>query len=68
MIQIKGPTGDQVGDSRGKTSDMLEFTVQHQGIHRFCFINKSPYSETIDFDVHVNHFAYAEQHAKDGER
>ena len=26
----------------------------------------NPYHETIDFDVHVGHFSYFEQHAKDG--
>ncbi|KAL0445073.1 UNVERIFIED_CONTAM: Transmembrane emp24 domain-containing protein p24beta2 [Sesamum latifolium] len=31
----------------------------------FCFTNKSPYHETIDFDVHVGHFKYHNQHAKD---
>ncbi|KAG5541059.1 hypothetical protein RHGRI_021069 [Rhododendron griersonianum] len=31
----------------------------------FCFTNKSPYHETIDFDVHEAHFSYYDQHAKD---
>ncbi|XP_058068993.1 transmembrane emp24 domain-containing protein p24beta2-like [Magnolia sinica] len=31
----------------------------------FCFTNKSLYNETIDFDIHVGHFAYLDQHAKD---
>lgn len=66
MIQIKGPSGEQIRDSRGKTSEKLEFIVQKKGVHRFCFTNKSPYHETIDFDIHVNHFAYFDQHAKDG--
>jgi hypothetical protein len=42
--------------------------AQTKGLYRFCFTNKSPYQETVDFDVHVNHFAYFDQHAKDGER
>lgn len=40
--------------------------AQKKGLHRFCFTNKSPYQETIDFDVHVGHFTYYDQHAKDG--
>ncbi|CAA6670702.1 unnamed protein product [Spirodela intermedia] len=66
-LVVKGPTGEQIRDSRGKTSDMFDFTVRHKGLHRFCFVNKSPYHETIQFDVHVAHFAYYEHHAKDGE-
>ncbi|XP_078437891.1 emp24/gp25L/p24 family/GOLD family protein [Wolffia australiana] len=64
-LVIKGPLGDQIRDSRGLTSDKVEFTVQRKGVHRFCFTNNSPYHETVDFDVHVSHFAYFEQHAKD---
>lgn len=63
---MKGPTGDQIHDSRDKTSEKFEFTVHRKGLHRFCFTNKSPYHETIDFDIHVGHFAYYDQHAKDG--
>lgn len=65
-FQVKGPTGDQIHDSRDKTSEKFEFTVHKKGLHRFCFTNKSPYHETIDFDIHVGHFAYFDQHAKDG--
>lgn len=63
---MKGPTGDQVQDFRDKTSEKFEFVAHRKGVHRFCFTNKSPYHETIDFDVQVNHFSYYEQHAKDG--
>ncbi|GMN27579.1 hypothetical protein TIFTF001_001716 [Ficus carica] len=62
---IKGPSNEQIHDIRDKTSEKYEFVVQHKGIYRFCFTNKSPYHETIDFDVHVGHFAYYDQHAKD---
>lgn len=41
--------------------------VQKAGVHHFCFTNKSPYHETIDFDVHSAHFTYYDEHAKDGE-
>nr|CAB3483631.1 unnamed protein product [Digitaria exilis] len=64
-LVVKDPNGAQVWDSRDKTSDKFEFIVQKRGVHRFCFTNKSPYHETIDFDVHVGHFSYFEQHAKD---
>ncbi|KAF3796633.1 Transmembrane emp24 domain-containing protein p24beta2 [Nymphaea thermarum] len=64
-LVVTGPSGEQLHDSRDKTSDMFEFLVHKRGLHRFCFKNKSPYHETIDFDVHVGHFAFYEQHAKD---
>ncbi|GJN04118.1 hypothetical protein PR202_ga21637 [Eleusine coracana subsp. coracana] len=64
-LVVKDPNGAQVRDSRDKTSDKFEFIVQKRGVHHFCFTNKSPYHETIDFDVHVGHFSYFDQHAKD---
>ncbi|KAJ3681277.1 hypothetical protein LUZ60_015766 [Juncus effusus] len=64
-LVVKDPSGAQIHDSRDKTSDKFEFVVQRRGLHRFCFTNKSPYHETIDFDVHVGHFSYFDQHAKD---
>lgn len=64
-LVVKGPSGDQIHDSRDKISEKFEFIVQKKGLHRFCFTNKSPYHETIDFDVHVAHFSYYDQHAKD---
>lgn len=66
FFQVKGPAGEQIHDSRDKTSDKFEFVVHKKGLHRFCFTNKSPYHETIDFDIHVAHFAHFDQHAKDG--
>ncbi|KAM7498464.1 hypothetical protein LguiA_022878 [Lonicera macranthoides] len=64
-LVIKGPSGEQIHDFRDKTSDKYEFMAQKKGLHRFCFTNKSPYHETVDFDVHVGHFSYYDQHAKD---
>ncbi|VVA26439.1 PREDICTED: transmembrane emp24 [Prunus dulcis] len=64
-LVIKGPSGEQINDIRDKTSEKFEFVVQKQGVHQFCFTNKSPYHETIDFDVHAAHFTYYDQHAKD---
>eukprot|EP00262_Sarcandra_glabra_P019546 TRINITY_DN739_c0_g1_i1.p1 TRINITY_DN739_c0_g1~~TRINITY_DN739_c0_g1_i1.p1 ORF type:complete len:213 (-),score=34.18 TRINITY_DN739_c0_g1_i1:232-870(-) len=64
-LVVKGPSGEQIHDSRDKSTEKFEFLVHNKGLHRFCFTNKSPYHETIDFDVHVGHFAYFDQHAKD---
>jgi len=64
-LVVKGPSGEQIHDSRDKTSEKFDFIVREKGVHKFCFTNKSPYHETIDFDVHVAHFAYYEEHAKD---
>lgn len=65
--QIHGPTGEQIHDFREQISAKHDFVVQKKGVYRFCFTNKSPYHETIDFDVQLGHFAYYDQHAKDGE-
>ncbi|KAM6548540.1 hypothetical protein CsatB_020216 [Cannabis sativa] len=64
-LVVKGPDDEQIHDIRDKASEKFEFVVQKKGLYRFCFTNKSPYQETIDFDVHVGHFAYYDQHAKD---
>lgn len=65
-FQIKGPSGEQIHGFRDKTSEKYEFVAYKKGIYQFCFTNKSPYHETIDFDVHVAHYAHYDQHAKDG--
>ncbi|KAL9316838.1 hypothetical protein ACSQ67_017839 [Phaseolus vulgaris] len=64
-LVVKGPSGDQMHDFRDKTSGKFDFVAHKSGVHKFCFTNKSPYHETVDFDVHVGHFSYFEQHAKD---
>lgn len=66
ISQVKDPLGTQIHDYRDKTSEKFEFMAQKRGLYRFCFTNKSPYHETIDFDVYIGHFSYFEQHAKDG--
>lgn len=63
---MKGPNNDQLHDFREKISEKFEFVAHQKGVHKFCFSNKSPYHETIDFDVHVGHFSYFDEHAKDG--
>ncbi|KAH9328324.1 hypothetical protein KI387_000432, partial [Taxus chinensis] len=64
-LVVKGPSGEQVHDSRDKSDDKFEFVAHIQGLYQFCFSNKSPYHETIDFDIHVGHIPYYEEHAKD---
>jgi len=65
---VKGPDGAQLHDTREKTSEKFEFVAHNKGLYRFCFANKSPYHETIDFDVHVGHYGYLDHHAKDGKK
>lgn len=64
-LVVKAPSGEQVHDSRDKSEDKFEFVAHSQGLYQFCFTNKSPYHETIDFDIHVGHIPYYEEHAKD---
>ncbi|CAK7349145.1 unnamed protein product [Dovyalis caffra] len=63
-LVIKGPSGEQIHDFRDKTSEKFEFVVHDKGVYTFCFTNKSPFLETIDFDVQITRFTYY-QHAKD---
>ncbi|GAA0184905.1 vesicle coat protein [Lithospermum erythrorhizon] len=64
-LEVKGPSGERIHEYHDRTSEKSEFVAHHEGIYRFCFTNKSPYHETIDFDVHAGHFTYQEEHAKD---
>ncbi|KAL8494835.1 hypothetical protein ACS0TY_019133 [Phlomoides rotata] len=64
-LLIKGPSGEKIHEFVEKTNEKYEFMVQKRGVYRFCFKNRSPFHETIDFDVHVGHFRYFDQHAKD---
>lgn len=63
---MKGPDGEQLHDTREKSSEKFEFIAHKKGIYHFCFGNRSPYHETIDFDVLVGHYGYVDHHAKDG--
>ncbi|CAI8593994.1 unnamed protein product [Vicia faba] len=63
-LVVKGPSGDQVRDFRDKISEKFDFIARTRGAYRFCFTNKSPYREKIDFDVHSNHFSTFDQHAQ----
>ncbi|KAL8160112.1 hypothetical protein V2J09_001649 [Rumex salicifolius] len=64
-LVVTGPSGDQIQDFRYKISEKFEFVAHQKGVYKFCFTNRSPYHETIDFDAHVGHYHYYEQHAKD---
>ncbi|KAI3949004.1 hypothetical protein MKW98_021610 [Papaver atlanticum] len=64
-LVVKGPTEEQIHDARDKTSEMFEFVAHKKGVHILCFTNKSPYHETLDFDIHVGHLTYFELHDKD---
>lgn len=64
---MTGPKGEHIQDFRDKTSDKSEFVVHHEGVYKFCFTNRSPHNETVDFDVHSSHFYKDAEHAKDGE-
>ncbi|KAL8131756.1 transmembrane emp24 domain-containing protein p24beta2-like [Apium graveolens] len=64
-LVVTGPSGEQIRDFRDKTSEMFEFVSNKDGVYRFCFTNKSPFYETIDFDVHSSYFFHYEEHAKD---
>ncbi|KAI4308554.1 hypothetical protein L6164_031613 [Bauhinia variegata] len=64
-LVVKGPADEQIRDFSDRISERFEFRAQKAGVHKFCFKNKSPYHETVDFDVHVGHFSYLDEHAKD---
>lgn len=64
-LVVKGPDGEQIHDTRDKTSEKFEFIAHKKGVYNFCFTNGSPYHETIDFDVLAGHYGYVDHHAKD---
>ncbi|KAL9271427.1 Transmembrane emp24 domain-containing protein, partial [Drosera capensis] len=64
-LVVTGPDGNQIQDIRDKTSDKFDFVAHKKGVYKFCFTNRSPYHETIDFDVLFGHFTYYDEHAKD---
>lgn len=62
-LLIKGPGGETIREFHDKISDKYEFMAQRKGIYHFCFSNKSPFHETVDFDVLVGHYRNSDQHA-----
>ncbi|KAI7744097.1 hypothetical protein M8C21_030347, partial [Ambrosia artemisiifolia] len=64
-LLVTGPGNEHVHALHDRTSEKYEFMAREKGVYHFCFKNKSPYHETIDFDVQVAHFAYHDQHAQD---
>lgn len=63
-LTIEGP-GNFRRDVQDKPAEKLEIMAHKSGTYKFCFRNKSPYHETVDFDVHVGHIPYFEQKAQD---
>ncbi|CAN0912203.1 Transmembrane emp24 domain-containing protein p24beta2 [Linum grandiflorum] len=63
-FNITAPPGNLVIEMKDKTSEKYEFVVYYRGPYRFCFKNKSPYHETIDFDIHISHFMFHDEHAR----
>ncbi|KAH7352989.1 hypothetical protein KP509_19G073800 [Ceratopteris richardii] len=63
-LTIEGPNNfhQEVLD---KASDKLEFTANRHGSYKFCLKNNSPYSEMVDFSVHVGHIPYYDQKVQD---
>lgn len=55
--QVTGPSGERVHDFDCRSTAMFEFVAYRKGLYKFCFTNKSPYHETLDFDIHVAHYA-----------
>ncbi|CAJ1963870.1 unnamed protein product [Sphenostylis stenocarpa] len=64
-LEVRDPSGEPLREYHDMTSEIFEFVARSSGPYRFCFTNKSPYHETIDFDVHSNHVDFTDQHAKD---
>ncbi|KAL9259179.1 Transmembrane emp24 domain-containing protein [Drosera capensis] len=64
-LVVTGPAGNQVMGFWGRTSEKFEFVAEKKGVYRFCFTNKSPFAEIIDFDVLVGHFMFNDDLAKD---
>ncbi|KAK4746343.1 hypothetical protein SAY87_012655 [Trapa incisa] len=65
-LVVRGPNGEQIQNFQDKISEKFEFLAHRKGVHHFCFTSRSPYHETIDFDVYVGHFTCFDEHAKDG--
>ncbi|KAI5072447.1 hypothetical protein GOP47_0012553 [Adiantum capillus-veneris] len=63
-LTIEGPNNfrQEVYD---KSADKLEFLASHRGSYKICLKNKSPYSEMVDFSVHVGHIPYYDQKLQD---
>ncbi|KAH9745368.1 transmembrane emp24 domain-containing protein p24beta2 [Citrus sinensis] len=64
-LTVTGPSDERVRDFDRRSTATFEFVAYKKGLYKFCFTNKSPYHETPDFDIHVAHYAYHDQHAKD---
>lgn len=73
-LAVTDPSGAKILEYRDKTSEKYEFMIRHKGVYKFCFSNKSPYYETIDFNVdtgsyiHHGYEGYEDDHAKEGNK
>ncbi|MCO5579908.1 hypothetical protein L7F22_033774 [Adiantum nelumboides] len=64
-LSIEGP-GNFRRDVQNQPAEKLEFTAHKSGPYKFCLKNNSPYSETVDIDVHVGHIpVYDDEKAKE---
>lgn len=63
-LVIEGP-GQFRQDVHDKSAEKLEFMAHRRGPYKFCLKNNSPFSETVDFDVHVGHIPYYDQKVQD---
>lgn len=66
---MKGPKGEGIEEHKGKTSEKFKFVAHFKGPYRFCFTNKSPHHETIDFDIHITRYFEPydhDQHVQNG--
>lgn len=67
-----GTSMDVLVEGPGYRHDLLntpaekhDFIAHRRGLYKFCFKNKSPYHKTVDFDIHVGHIPYQEDHVTD---
>ncbi|KAL2612811.1 hypothetical protein R1flu_024503 [Riccia fluitans] len=63
-LTVEAPNGRMMYQGHQKEEDKFEFDGPIRGYYRFCFSNKSPMHETIDFDVHVGHIVKKEELAR----
>lgn len=54
-VNVDGPDGQHYYTASKKESDKFDFIALRRGYYKFCFVNRSPMHETVDFDVYVGH-------------
>ncbi|KAH7285492.1 hypothetical protein KP509_33G031000 [Ceratopteris richardii] len=63
-LKIEGPNQFRQ-EAQGKASEKLEFIATHHGPYKFCLKNNSPYSELVDFSLHVGHASHGHDKVQD---